>query len=544
MARFTTPTARQTATWAAALAVLAGTWLGAVHLALSSAREEAAIDARTRALGVASELARQQAVGAVLSSDPQVIAAQTLKLRAANQALSKRLEALNTEIGASVLYVMDANGRTTSASNWREPTSFVGRTYDYRTYFQQAMGGGEGREYALGSVSRLPGLYLSRRIDGVDQALGVVVVKLDFNEFEATWRASARPSYVASGDGTVTVTSDPALRFLPEPDETRWTIRQPVPRSDWHLVMTLPAAPIYWQGAVAVVIVGMALTGGALALANHTRRQAEAARYRTRLEQDVATRTAALSQEIRDREIAEAQLAEMQGTLVQANKLAALGQISAGVAHEVNQPLATIRLLAEYGQEMLPAGDRTDVVKENLAQIVRMSERIQSITSELRGFARKARGELGPVNVAEAWQASLRLAASRGAADRIRIITDPIPDHLRVRAETVRLEQVLVNLIQNAREALSDTPDPLITLSHQVEGDRLILRITDNGPGLPPAVANAPFTPFQTTKPQGLGLGLVICETIMRDFGGTLRVEPLADTGTTFRMELPLWSDR
>ncbi|NVO25030.1 sensor histidine kinase [Donghicola mangrovi] len=528
--------------WAAALAVLAGTWFGSVHLALERAREEAAIDAQTRALGVSSELARQQAVGAVLSSDPQVIAAQTLPLQAANQALSQRLEALNAEIGASVLYVMDAAGKTTSASNWREPTSFVGRSYDYRAYFQQAMAGGEGREYALGSVSRLPGLYLSRRIDGVGQPLGVVVVKLDFNEFETTWRASARPSYVAATDGTVTVTSEPALRFLPEPPETRWTIRQPVPRSDWHLVMTLPTAPVYGQGVAAVVIVGLVLTGAALVLANHTRRQAEAARYRTRLEQDVATRTAALSQEIRDREVAEAQLAEMQGTLVQANKLAALGQISAGVAHEVNQPLATIRLLAEYGQEMLPKGAQSDVVKENLAQIVRMSERIQTITSDLRGFARKARGDLGPVSVAGAWRASLRLAASRGAADRIRIIADPIPEDLRVRAETVRLEQVLVNLIQNAREALTDTPDPCITLTHRIEGGRLILRLSDNGPGLPLEVANAPFTPFQTTKPQGLGLGLVICETIMRDFGGALQVEPAA-VGTTFRLNLNLWSD-
>ncbi|WP_353476669.1 histidine kinase dimerization/phospho-acceptor domain-containing protein (plasmid) [Salipiger sp. H15] len=527
---------------AAALVALA--WAGEFRIALGAAREEAATDARSRALGIASELSRQQAVSAVLASDPQVIDAQATPSAAAAEALSARLEALNADIGASVIYVTDTEGMATSSSNWREPTSFVGSSYGYRAYVQQALARGEGREYALGTVSNQPGLYLSRRIGSVAAPLGVVVVKLEFDALEANWRASARPSYVLGAEGTVTLTSDPALRFGPAPDSGGWSVTEAVPRSDWTLVMSLPPGPVYRQSAIAAVLAALALAGAGTALASYRRRQTEATRYRDRLERDVAARTEALSQQIAEREEAEAQLAGMQAALVQANKLAALGQITAGVAHEVNQPLATIRLLAEYGQDFVTAADpeAREQLAANLRQIVAMSDRIGTITSDLRGFSRKARGDLGPVSLSEAWQASLRLAASRRASAGVKIIADPIDPDLRVLAETVRLEQVLVNLIQNAQEALAGRAGGRVTLTLDEGPGTVRLWIADTGPGLAPEVARAPFTPFQTTKPDGLGLGLVICQSILRDFGGTLASDPdPASPGARFRIELRKW---
>ncbi|MBT9385035.1 sensor histidine kinase [Pseudooceanicola sp. CBS1P-1] len=526
---------------AAGLVLLALVWLIAFEVALAGLRAEARTDARTRALSIASELSRQQTAGAVLASDPQVVAAQKAPSEAAHLALSRRLEALNDDIGASVLYVTDDQGNATSASNWDEDGSFVGSSYGYRAYVTQALTSGEGREYALGSVSHRPGLYLSRRIGSKADPLGVVVVKLEFHALEANWRASARPSYVVDATGTVTLTSDPALRFQRAPATGHWSVSTPVPRSDWALVLTLPRGPVYLRAAVAVLVVALMLAGGLLLWQGMRRRQTEAARYRDRLERAVETRTRALSQQIHEREEAEAQLAGMQAALVQANKLASLGQISAGVAHEINQPLSTIRLLAEYGQDMLPEGDVP--VRENLCQIVAMSHRIETITSDLKGFARKARGEQAPVSLAEAWLASLRLAASRRASNPVEVRSDPIPADLRVMAETVRLEQVLVNLLQNAQEALAGREDGRINMRLEVSQERVRIWISDNGPGLAPQVAEAPFTPFQTTKPGGLGLGLVICQGIVRDFGGDLRPDPRPGlSGACFRLELQRWS--
>ncbi|WP_349295642.1 ATP-binding protein (plasmid) [Thioclava sp. 'Guangxiensis'] len=505
-------------------------------------RADAQVDAHMRVLAIASELARQQSVGAVLASDPEIITTQERADAGDWQALSQRLEALNADIRASVLYVTDAKGRAIAASNWREEESFVGTSYGYRSYIREALETGEGREYALGSVSHQPGLYLSRRIDGPEGPLGVVVVKLTFETLETGWRSSENAAWVSNRQGIVTVTSDPALRFQPSPEPQPVTVSEPVPGSDWVLWLHLPIWPVR---SVAAAVTGAAALGMVtlwLAWRSLRRRQVEAALYRDRLERDVEARTLALTRQIREREEAEAQLAGMQSALVQANKLASLGQISAGVAHEINQPLSTIRLLAEYGQDAVLEGADHDLLRSNLGQIVEMSQRIGTITSDLRGFARKARGNREPVSLAQAWQASLRLAASRRASEAAEIHAPPIPETLMIDAEAVRLEQVLVNLLQNAQEALSGQSDGRIWLELVPHGRSISLYIADNGPGLDPDVARAPFTPFQTTKPKGLGLGLVICQSILRDFGGELTYDPRAgQTGARWRIDLNLW---
>ncbi|MEF9605182.1 sensor histidine kinase, partial [Paracoccus sp. PXZ] len=180
-----------------------------------------------------------------------------------------------------------------------------------------------------------------------------------------------------------------------------------------------------------------------------------------------------LTAEMRERRAAEQRLAQLQGEMVQANKLATLGQITAGVAHEVNTPLATIRLLAENGRQMLPSD--SPGLDRNLAQISRMTDRIAQITTELRGFARKATGQMGPVPLKEALDAALLLTASRRRAQNIRLTLPEIPPGLRVMAETVRLEQILVNLIQNAQEALEGRTDPEIRIALQDDGPMLRL---------------------------------------------------------------------
>jgi two-component system C4-dicarboxylate transport sensor histidine kinase DctB len=249
----------------------------------------------------------------------------------------------------------------------------------------------------------------------------------------------------------------------------------------------------------------------------------------------VAARTAELRSEIHERQQAERRLNVLQADLVQANKLAQLGQITAGVAHEINQPLATIRVLAE--NSLAVGAAKPALVSDNLGNIVRMSERIGHITGELRAFSRKASFDPEPVSLKETLDSSVLLNRSRLRDNKVRLVRDPIDAKLRVMAGRVRLEQVLVNLLQNAFEALEDTPGAEVRLSVTFDDDWVWLRVADNGPGLKPEVLAQLFTPFVTTKEKGLGLGLVIAHDILRDFGGELLAES-SDKGAVFTLKL------
>ncbi|WP_241560627.1 sensor histidine kinase [Paenirhodobacter populi] len=516
--------------------------------------DEASATAQGRAMTLSSELAKQRAVALILADDRDVIEGLSAPTPVRTDLMSRKFEDLRAQTGSSVIYAVDTTGLALAASNWRDEDSFIGSNYGFRFYFTGAMTTGEAWEYALGNVSLRPGLYLSRRVEANGQPVGAIIVKVEFVEIEASWRGAGVDTVAVDPGGRVTLTSTPDWRFLPEPDfgPDRLVVSRPVGGSDWRLDMAVPLAPVR-QEALGMTLIAalLALPLGLIAALwrqrlhrQHLRRAAEA-RYRNDLEQEVAARTRDLSEEIGERKAAERRLAAMQARLVQANKLAALGQITAGVAHEVNQPLATIRLLAENGEAMMPDPKAAPEVRENLGLIVQMTDRIARITSELRGFSRKARGEREPVPLIEAWEASLLLSASRRAEDRVPIRAPRIPPGLLVIGEKVRLEQVMVNLIQNAHEALAGTAQPEIrvTLSHgrrETDGAQVVtLTIADNGPGLSAEVAQNLFTPFLTTKREGTGLGLVISQGIMRDFGGRLWADPPAPgQGARFHLEL------
>lgn len=531
-------------------AVVAETWHLALARGTAQLAEEVGATAEARALTLASELAKQRAVAVILAEDRDVIEGLLAPDAAHTTRISRKFETLRGETGGSVIYALDAEGTALAASNWQLPDSFVGVNYRFRRYFTEAAQNGRGSEYALGSVSHRPGLYLSEQVVQGGQMRGVIVVKVEFDAIEASWRGAGTETVAVDPAGMVTLTSAPAGRFGAAPDfgPDRLVVERPVAALDWRLRVAAPLAPVRSAAAGQALIAALLMLPlGIVALVLRARRRrqiaraAAEARYRSDLEHEVETRTRALSDEIRERKEAERTLAAMQARLVQANKLAAMGQITAGVAHEVNQPLATIRLLAENGQAMLRAQPE---VGGNLALIVQMTDRIARITSELRGFARKARGAREPVSLAEAWEASLLLSASRREIDRAPVIAPPIDPALRVIGEKVRLEQVMVNLIQNAHEALIGTEQPEIraALSQglRADGARIVtLTIADNGPGLSEEVARNLFTPFLTTKTEGTGLGLVISQGIMRDFGGRLWADPpVPGQGARFHLEL------
>ena len=188
------------------------------------------------------------------------------------------------------------------------------------------------------------------------------------------------------------------------------------------------------------------------------------------------------------------------------------------MAHETAQPVAAIRTYADTSRLLLERGD-SETVHKNLNTIARLADRIGSVTAELRGFSRRGATDQAPVAVSEVIEGALLILK-----EQLKGIAVDLPDDdAMVEGGKVRLEQVMVNLLQNAAQALRGTPTPAITLRLHGKDQAITLAISDNGPGIAEDLKARLFTPFVTSRPDGLGLGLVISQDIMTDAGGTLR---------------------
>ncbi|MEK1929668.1 MAG: ATP-binding protein, partial [Pararhizobium sp.] len=261
---------------------------------------------------------------------------------------------------------------------------------------------------------------------------------------------------------------------------------------------------------------------------------------REELERRVTERTLDLSQtrdrlqaEITDHKNTEQKLQAVQQDLVQANRLAILGQVAAGVAHEINQPVATIRAYADNARVFLVRG-QTGPAGENLESIAALTERIGSITEELKAFARKGRGAAEPTGVTDIIEGAVMLLRSRFAGRMDTLDIDLPAAGLMVMGNRIRLEQVLINLLQNALEAVAPKGEKgRVEIQVATDADSVLLTVTDNGPGISPKIREGLFTPFNTSKESGLGLGLVISKDIVADYGGRMEVSS-GDSGTRF----------
>jgi two-component system, NtrC family, C4-dicarboxylate transport sensor histidine kinase DctB len=575
---------RSLAWWAAAIALLAVLlfWLGE-RWAVSAANTSASSDARQLAVSNASlfdsELQKFRLLTAALVEYPDVAA--LLKTGGKNGlSVNDRLERLADNTSAAAIYVIRPDGQTVAASNYRKPTSFVGQNYGFRPYFRGAMAQGDAELFALGTVSGRPGLYLARRINDRDKPLGVIVVKIEFDTLAREWSRQRGVTMIADSHGIVIISGRPdwqfrTLRPMPPAEQAEIKASRQFERvsltrlpfevndadvsvnSEPHrsvsvsvglkggqLIALMPTQRAIAGSRAQARIVVVSVLFALLAILTWQYRQLERAaiqqQVQRELEHKVAERTSELEKankllvfESGERALSEQKYRQSREELAQANRLGTLGQVTAGVAHEINQPVAAIRVFAENAMSFL-GRSQTGKASENLLQIVGLTERIAAITSELRGFARRKTPAVGPTGLADAIEAALLLVRHRVTATNIKILWDKQAAAIAVRADRIRLEQVFVNLIQNGLDALEGRQGSVIEMTFAQEHEQVIVTVTDNGPGFPPELKPKIFTPFSTGKEDGLGLGLAIVRDIVREFGGEIRL--LEGPGARFEL--------
>ena len=520
--------------------------------------ERRAIDAESARLSsvarlTASSYQRQvdkfRLVATTLSADSDVGVLLDTRSKAAVGRLNERLANLNTALDASVIYLLDDQGTTVASSNWRQSDSFLGENYRFRAYFKQALGTGQWEQYALGTRSRIPGLFVARRVVTATKTKGVIVVKIRFDRLEREWATSAGLTFVTSRQGVILVSSVPAWRFqtISKLDESeQQQLRAQVEFGNAPLQQNT----LFARNAVISSAHGLK-TGTKFIAAREALPNGLSVYVIAPLEQPlnaarnvgrlvillVAGLIAALAvfYIFRRRAIIAAEqrenanrITDLKDRLVQANKLSSLGQMAAGIGHEINQPLTAIGIRAQNAHRLIKSGRATEAATA-VEEISALTGRMGAITQELRRFARRGDGSVGKVPLKAIFDGTQLLLGDRIRTTGTMLNIDLVD--VSVIGEQGRLEQVFVNLLQNSMDAMGEGGQ--IDIGIEVAGQAVLITIRDNGPGISAELRERLFQPFTTSKDDGLGLGLVICRDIISDLGGELNLVP-SQAGAVF----------
>ena len=557
------------------------------RLALFERTLEAIIE-RYHYLPVAISQARETRTALANAGDPAAI-------DAANGFLSK----LNETAGAGEIFLMAGDGSVVAASNWWTLTSLVGTNYSFRPYFAEAMQRGRADYYAFGISTNVPGYFLSQRVDGPDGPLGVAVTKINLGEIEAAWWRSGELIGIVDVNDVVILSTRPDWRYRPlqtiplsrveavstqqrygengidnagiitdrwqsrgaefallagtDPETSGYFVLQQLrlPKHGWQLLSFTPLAPLYggaWTAAAAAGLGAAALLLIVVLLVQRRRIIAQRLADHERLEQRVAERTedlhvanAALREEIAERIRAEKAEREAQAGLVQAAKMASLGQALAGVAHEVSQPVAA--LTTHIASAKLVAAHRQDTeIGAILSTMDRVVDRLAALTGHLKTFARKETRIEMQADLGQVLANALDLVDHKLKAFGIDVEYSRHRGQVVVTGNPVHLEQVFINLVANAADAMEHAAIRVLSIGISRRPGSVEVAVSDTGSGIPEGELANLFDPFYSTKEagRGLGLGLSISYGLVRDIGGAITVASTPGKGSTFTVRLPL----
>jgi two-component system, NtrC family, C4-dicarboxylate transport sensor histidine kinase DctB len=509
--------------------------------------------------------------------------------------LNRFLTQTSISLGSETIYVLNRHGIAIGSSNHASDISFVGHDFSFRPYFQQAILGEPGNYYAKGVVSTTRGYFFSAPVINDGQIVGVAVVKISLEELFTRLRSEGHQFLLMGYDAVVFAASEPewelrSLRHLT--DSQILSLRQSrrygnasltslyrgdendllntrslilttsavrysflvgkalVPEAGWQLYTLMPSSEIlrrtlqfsaYYSLIFGLLVVLLMYWRKRQEVQRHVRTMnAELERRVTGLTSELTASNAELQELVAHYQRTQNELESTQDQLIQTAKLALLGELSAGINHELNQPLLALKTYAENSIKLAERG-RYETVKSNLGEILQITDTMHAIVSRFKVFARRAPPEPRKVEVGEVIDASLVIMKPLLNKVGIRIEVPKPRSAAVIFCEPVQIQQVLVNLVTNASEAMDNhVEEPgLIRIEVQETADRVEIRVSDNGPGIAADLQNRIFEPFFTTKSKGLGIGLALSRRILEALSGSLSAEAGVDGGSVFIVSLP-----
>ena len=511
-----------------------------------------------------AELQRTSVVPLLLARDPDLVRA----LAEGNfSSTSAKLIALQGQIAVASIRLVDQDGRVVGATN----RHVLGTNTRNETYFVEAQ---RAKETVFTAVRRDTGgfdfLY-SRAVMAEGKVVGVIVVSVDLMKYERAWSGLQDAVLVTDSEGTVVLSTEPRWRgqsmedalALRDPPSaiaralqatTDWAQDPPdayvrgeavmktearVPFRGWKMATFTAYGSVREQvnGILALEIMGFAILM-AFTFYLLSRRAWSRSLSFQRESAELRMLNARLQREIAEREKVQKDLEVAELTLAQSSKLAALGEMSAAVSHELNQPLAAMKTYLA-GARLLLQRKRPDEALSSFQRIDDLIERMGAITRQLKSYARKGGEAFEEVDLRACVSSALAMMEPQLKARVVKISRGIPRQPVLVMADRIRLEQVIINLLRNALDATKDVKGPQIDILLSA-GETATLTVRDNGHGI--TDLDNLFEPFYTTKRpgEGVGLGLAISSGIVTDLGGRLTARNGEGGGAVFEMQLPI----
>ncbi len=570
-------------------------------------------------LQIDSELDKFKQIPDLLSHDPRLLSyfeksPKTDKISTAE--LNTLLFEWSGQSQADTIYIHDPSGTVVASSNYRKPRTFVGENFAFRPYFASAIKGHKTQYVALGARSDVRGYFLSSPLYIDDHIVGVITVKVSLENLENILTSDDFEIVVLDSNQVVFLSSQTPWLYhslLPLTDQQQQDIaaqRQygqnkisiidafnssnqttdaskvltanklfklgtfnlyPATTSDnQYQVVAIKDTSSELLKVLQIDVIFIVIYSLVMLIAWSWRQtylaKVALTELNQNLEQTVDKRTQYLKQSnqqlqqtLFQYQESQLKLKQTEQELTQTAKLAVLGELSASINHEINQPLAALRTYSENSVKLLEMG-RSDLVKSNLDKMIALNTSITEIIARLKVFTSKVtKQEHHVANLNQVINNATSILSALMIQQGITLRLSTVPGDINIAIHPTELEQVLVNLMHNATQALSQQAAlqndleiqegnqptiPQIGVEWQLNNDACQLIIWDNGIGIASEKLEQLFDPFFTTKHEGLGLGLSISKRIIEAYHGTISAIQLEPSGMVFSLNIPLYQDK
>ncbi len=515
---------------------------------------------------IVNELQKNSIIPQLLVNDQEIITALVNK---DFSILPDRFERFVNDISIASISLLDKEGTLVAFNangNFKENVSYEPVLYKIKNATETVMN-------VFKKESNKFGFFYSRRIEHKGKLIGVILIEVDLRKFEETWVENEEVIIVTDSLGTIILSTEPSWKGFTEEQAfqiktsentlkhaynvtTQWVnfkeadippnaqagmrFNKNIPFLNWKISSFIDYSSVR-EKVNTILALEILLLLFLIVISLYLLNRKNIVRLNLFEEETFQLKelNKRLTEEIKQRRRVEKNLLAVEQTLEQHSKLAALGEMSAAISHELNQPLAAMKTYLA-GASLLLKRNRPNETVTALMRIDDLIQRMGGITKQLKSFARKNTENFVPLNFNEAFLSAMAIMEPQLKQTEVKIETSIVSEPLIIMGDQQRLEQVIINLLRNSLDAVMDVEKPKIKMS-LYKDNAAIFSIQDNGNGI--SNLETVFEPFQTTKEEGkgLGLGLAISSNIISELGGTLHGKNLSQNGAEFKVILPLF---